>query len=465
MTIPDILDDPLANHIFLHLLYSGSRTNKQLTDDFSLLRIKTKRGVLVRGRTGYNYIRILTDKLADDGILRKRKVGDEVIYSANLDAKEGIMNDILFGIRNISGELAHHSLKFAADQINWFINHSIVLGVIESGIGEFNEAFDYEDLECRSNLFDYRMRLERNSRHIILAVLLFLCKVSQKVTDIDYGKLKNSIIKEGTEKTRKEIVDDITSFNWRVLPSDMRKDVPQEELDLYINRYRDSLEKGVENPVVSYWTSRTGMVEEDVLEFISFSYIIERLFTLLFYLKEMSILSETVSELEYPTGVIKVHVEEIELVKTVGLPRAKGALRKINTFLTQKKKKTIPEEVKKVVVYSGDIYLQREFSELIHIQYKKESDQKLNDRNVYLTAIGRKPVKVLSLNDALEIAIDKKRDVKVLDVVQLIHTVVTSEGTGILRRIKRLKSILEKSYNYEDYFSRLEEMYKMKLPK
>jgi hypothetical protein len=40
---------------------------------------------------------------------------------------------------------------------------------------------------------------------------------------------------------------------------------------------------------------------------------------------------------------------------------------------------------------------------------------------------------------------------------------VTAEGTAILKRIKKLKEILEKSYNYEDYFSRLEEMYKMRL--
>lgn len=464
MMLPEIIEDPLSSQIFFHLLYSGSRTNKQITKDFSSLRVKSKRGVLVRGTTGYNYIRNLTEKLADAKILKRKKIRDEVIYSANLDAKDGIFKEVLFNIKGLSGEPIHHNLKFAADQINWFLENPVVLSIIESGLGEFNKAFDYPDLECRSKLFDYRIRLERNSNNPDVALLLFLCRLSERVTDVTYLRGRDQIIKLGTNKVRNEIVEDLNSFNWRMLPPNMRKDIASQEIDTYIKRYESILDKRVIESVISYWYSRTGIRKDRILDFLSFSYIIERLFTLLLYTHSLNKSLDVVSELEFPTGIIKVHVEDMEIIKSVGLRRSKTILRKINTQLTQRKMKMLPDDLRKIVIYMGDIYLLKEFSELIHIQYKTESDEKLKQRNIYLNAIGKKEVKVMSLSDALEIVNAKKKRVDVLDVVQLIHAVVTADGTKILDKIKNLKNILEESYNYEDYFSRLEEMYKMHLP-
>jgi hypothetical protein len=465
MAMPEILDDPLSSQIFFHLLYSGSRTNKQITKDFGMLRVKSKRGVIIRGDSGYNYVRNLTEELADAGVLMRKKVRDEIIYSANLDAKEGIINDLIFDIKGLSGEPIHHSLKFASDQINWFLQNPVTLSVIEYGLGEFNRAFDFEPLESRSRLFDYRMRLERNAKHPKFGLLLFLCKLAEKITDIGYLKVRDKVIKQGSDSVREDVVQDLNSFNWRMLPPEMRKEISAQDIDSYIRRYEGILEKGVIESIISYWYSRTGIRKDKILDFLAFAYIIERLFTLLLYTDVMRSSLDTISEIEFPSGAIKVHVESMELIKSIGLNRAKSALRKINTELTRGKNKFIPEDLDRIIIYSGDIYLPKEFAELVHIQYKQEADEKLKQRNAYLAAIGKKEVKAISLNDALEIVNDKKKQVDVLDVVQLIHAVITAEGTEILEKIKTLKDILEKFYNYEDYFSRLEEMFKMRLPR
>ncbi|MCK4714870.1 MAG: hypothetical protein KAT35_04795, partial [Candidatus Aenigmarchaeota archaeon] len=98
MPYSELLQDPTNAKVLLHLLYSGPRTNKQIVRNFSVMRIRTKTGVLIRGRSGYHYVRSATKKLEKAGLIKAIALAKEKVYGFNLDCNSGLLMRI-FSLR------------------------------------------------------------------------------------------------------------------------------------------------------------------------------------------------------------------------------------------------------------------------------------------------------------------------------------------------------------------------------
>jgi hypothetical protein len=462
MIIPEILRDMLTSQIFFHLLYSGPRTNKQLRDDFAILRLKTKRGVIVRGRTGYNYIRNITGEMADNGVLRTKRQSGEFVYIVDL---EGFLSKLLFDIRDTAGlGYAHQSLKYVPEYFHTFFEHSITQRLLKDGFGGFNNAFDLEESEARHELFNYKVMLEHTSRDVKTGLLLFLVKLCERITEIPYDKMWWDMVRKGSGRFRQEIVEDINSYNLDSLPDDMKKDVSKEKMKLYIDRYRESAGQIVIDSLASYWLSKSKIEKKDTENFLPYAYLMQRIFIYLLYTVFSEGFYEHMLRFEFPVRAIRLHPEHREAVEGIGMKRATDILRKVNSYLIIKKKKTLPDEVRRAIIYESDLYLTNSFIELISMRYRDETAEKLAEQNAFLRSIGKKETRVLTLNNAISIAMSKGKTMDVIDIVHLLHIVITNKGPSIMQKLRKLQEVLEKSYGYKTYFKKLNEMYQIKLP-
>jgi hypothetical protein len=462
MIIPETLKDPLASQIFFHLLYSGPRTNKQLRDDFSILRLETKRGVIVRGRTGYNYVRNITGEMADNGILKAKRHDGEFVYSVDL---EGFLSKLLFDIRDTAGlGYAHQSLKYVPEYFHTFFEHKITQRLLKDGIGEFNNAFDLEENEARHQLFNYKVMLEHTSRKVKTGLLLFLVRLCERITEMPYDRMWWDMVKKGSGKFRQEVVEDINSYNLNSLPADMKKDVSEEKMKLYINRYLNTAGAIVVESLVSYWLSKSKIEKKNTENFLPYVYLMQRIFIYLLYTVFSEGFYERMLRFEFPVRAVQLHPEHRDAIERIGMKRAVDVLRKVNSYLIVKKKKTLPDDVRRAIIYESDLYPTNSFIELITMRYRDKTAEKLAEQNAFLRSMGKKETRVLTLNNAISIAMSEGKTMDVIDIVHLLHIVLINKGPSVMQKLRKLQGVLEKSHGYKSYFEKLNEMYQIKLP-
>jgi hypothetical protein len=244
----------------------------------------------------------------------------------------------------------------------------------------------------------------------------------------------------------------------------MKKDVSAEKMKLYIDRYSETAGPIVVESLTSYWLSKSKIEKKGTEEFLPYAYLMQRIFIYLLYTFFSEGFYERMLRFEFPVRAIHLHPEHRDAIERIGMKRAVDVLRKVNSYLIVKKKKSLPDEVRRAIIYEGDLYLTNSFTELISMRYKDETAGKLAEQNAFLRSMGKKETRLLTLNNAISIAMSKGKTMDVIDIVHLLHIVITKKGPSIMQRLRRLQEVLEKSHGYKSYFKKLNEMYQIKLP-
>jgi hypothetical protein len=450
----ELLDDPTNVKILLHLLYSGPRTNKEIAADFSMMRIRTKTGVLIRGRSGYHYIRSETKKLEKAGFITVLGSIKEKLYGFNLDTSSGLLR-FVFDLRDFKNwEYIYNSMGFTSGHLNRVLSHTVFRDASKS---EFGDSHELDEYSYRNFLYNYRKALEKGAENILVATLVFITGVTSSVTEIDSRDLWDLIYNRGVENFRSLVKRDFNAYNWKSLPKTMTEDIKRNELETYIEQYKEDIEMPVLNSVIDLWKIKTGLNDEDILELIAYFYLVERLFV---YLTYCYVLNSGMKKMNvnFPVRGGEVEVRDEELISSLGFKKVREALKRLSRSV---KNRRLEEDQKTVVVFERSIYLENEFIELIRVRFSEEAKVEEKREENYMKATG-KWYSGLSLKSAIEVTQKKKLTVRTMKVIDLVKGSIKLYGIGTLRGIRTLEAALS-NFGYKNYFDKIHEMYKIKL--
>ncbi len=455
MPYSGLLQDPTNAKVLLHLLYSGPKTNKQIARDFSVMRIRTKTGVLIRGHSGYHYIRSATKKLEKAGLIKAIASVKEKVYGFNLDCNSGILTRI-FSLRGFKDwEYIHNNIGFTPEHLNRILRHTLFRRTSKPA---FKQALGTSEHRSRSFLYNYKKRLENGTKDVVLAVLVFITDVTSSIIEVEPKELWNTIHNKGIEELRRSIRRDFNAYNWRNLPTTMIEDIERSELDTYIEGYKKAVDEKVLNSVINLWQIKTGFSRDDVLELVAYTYLIERLFIYFTYCRITNKDMERIRAIGPSPRAIEVGDRDEKLVASWGFKATHDALKRLNRDV----KNVLASDQKMFVLFEGSLRTEKEFVELVRLRYEKEAAVEEKREKDYSKATGKER-RGLSLSSAMRIATKKKLPMHTIKTIDLVQFCVRLYGTRSLRGIKTLVHALS-SAGYGNYFERVREMYRMKLP-